>query len=1123
MSYLKSLINISPRYQRALTLSTSSYSSSSIDGYIITDNISLSIDRILKSIRSNTSCRSFTLFGPFGSGKSSFAVFLTQLLSIDQNISSAAFRLLNEQTSTFTDEFLKIRGNGFFIIPITANKQAPGLVLCRGILQSLSKLPDEEAKHYIDEIQSIIDNEAWKDSDTILKFLEKLKNFIEGKNFSGILLIMDEAGKMLEYALQDSYNGDVYIFQQIAEFVNNIKYPFLFIIVLHQLFDEYVEIADKTLRAEWNKIQERFEQIYFVESNAVTMNLIASSIQHPNGVPDEVIRNIDQEVCRLKDANIVLPNGFTYKYFKELSIKAWPIHPLSLLILPWLFRKIGQNERSIFTWLNSNEPESFQNHLDTANLQEDSAFIRLYHLYRFFMINYFSSLVHQPSTRVLNETEDTINSHPNLSIDAVKILSSIGILNIPGVLSLLGKSENALICSLPNPEKAKIEIENLEKNSIIIHRNFDSSYRIWEGSDIDIEERIREAHSHVKNDPMALISDLKKLLPARRIVARKHMIQSGNYRYFDVLYCSDLKTIPTTDTGASGFVAVIFPLRTIDALKEDALEITAEREDIVVAIPHQMDVVLNLTEELVCLQWVELNTPELRNDNVARRELNARNVICHTKLNKYIQPILDPRKPPIGSNCHFFWRGQELDLRNPTDLIRQISKICDHLYPLAPRVRNELIVRQELSTAVTSARRIVMEGILGKEEEPALGIQGFPPEMSIYASFLKAGNLHIYDSSDMRWHICLPDKNNDVLNLLPCFEFMEKEIFNVEAERIKLTTLFQKMAERPYGIANGLHPLFFLIFWKLNSANLFIYRENSFVPDPTKSVFELLPRRPDLFSVSGIKLTGVKKDIILSLANMLDAQPDIVSVVKKFVFIMQSLPAITMHSQKISDDAAKQVRNVYQRAQEPEQLIFVELPKCFGLPSFMRSDVKESEIEEFTLCLKDCLELFRQFAVKQELQCRNILLSACGLNDSDDGWNKFLDIGKKLATSIKDSDLSPILNSFLQDNNKDITVQRVLSYLGKKSFEFWTDADLLRFEGLANTFGERFKYFCNSICMDALLSDEDLQNKQKVVLALQEELEHLKQNEYSDHVIKAAIQQIMYELTQKEGNVNGLA
>lgn len=135
-------------------------------------------------------------------------------------------------------------------------------------------------------IKDALQEKSWRDTSIIIGFLRDIQAEAQRQAFAGVLLLVDEAGKTLEYALQDRVGGDVYVFQELAEYANRqVRTPVLFLITLHQMFDDYVELSDRTLRNEWNKVQERFQNIQFSESAGTTIKLIASALQSATNLP----------------------------------------------------------------------------------------------------------------------------------------------------------------------------------------------------------------------------------------------------------------------------------------------------------------------------------------------------------------------------------------------------------------------------------------------------------------------------------------------------------------------------------------------------------------------------------------------------------------------------------------------------------------------------------------------------------------------------------------------------------------------------------------------------------------------------------------------------------------------
>src|SRR5438132_6220863 len=88
--------------------------------------------------------------------------------------------------------------------------------------------------------------------------------------------------------------------------------------------------------------------------------------------------------------------------FKRTAIDAYPLHPLTLVVLPYIFRRFGQNERSLFSYLSSGEPYGFQEFVKTRPMSSVSPeFIRLGGLFDYFSSNFGMGLSFR-STRPFN-------------------------------------------------------------------------------------------------------------------------------------------------------------------------------------------------------------------------------------------------------------------------------------------------------------------------------------------------------------------------------------------------------------------------------------------------------------------------------------------------------------------------------------------------------------------------------------------------------------------------------------------------------------------------------------------------------------------------------------------------
>src|SRR5207248_2596586 len=93
---LDQLVIVSPRFARSVSLTRDAGRADAIDGYILTPNGRDILRRLATSLRGESSTRAWSLTGPYGSGKSAFALLAAQLLSGDEKVRQQARKFLTE-------------------------------------------------------------------------------------------------------------------------------------------------------------------------------------------------------------------------------------------------------------------------------------------------------------------------------------------------------------------------------------------------------------------------------------------------------------------------------------------------------------------------------------------------------------------------------------------------------------------------------------------------------------------------------------------------------------------------------------------------------------------------------------------------------------------------------------------------------------------------------------------------------------------------------------------------------------------------------------------------------------------------------------------------------------------
>lgn len=165
---------------------------------------------------------SFSIIGSYGSGKSSFLwAFQDQLFSHNKHFKSA----------------ISLNGKNNYDVISFVGKYSP-------IEEALQKRTNKKKN-----LLEIIESQYQKS--------EKRKN--------GLIIIIDEFGKHLEYAAKHNLERELYKVQELAEFINHPDRNILLLISLHQGFDTYSRELSHSQRYEWEKVRGRLKEITFNE------------------------------------------------------------------------------------------------------------------------------------------------------------------------------------------------------------------------------------------------------------------------------------------------------------------------------------------------------------------------------------------------------------------------------------------------------------------------------------------------------------------------------------------------------------------------------------------------------------------------------------------------------------------------------------------------------------------------------------------------------------------------------------------------------------------------------------------------------------------------------------------
>ena len=330
---LASLTVVNTRFARSVAIARDEGRTDALDGYILTPNGRDVLRRIASSLRGESSTRAWSLTGPYGSGKSSFALLAAQVLSGDDRIRQAARKYLGSADAELAD-LLPKRAGRLFPVLVTGSRQPLEKALASRLAAALRMVTGRgRPPQIIDKLEQLANRMQPADT-AIVKLFEEANDYLErsGSVTTGLLLVIDELGKFLEFGATNPEQGDVFVLQELAEAATRSKRPFLIVTILHQALDRYADHLIPTRRAEWAKVQGRYEDVAFEERSEQLLRLLAHAIRHKGTEAD--LKPLQKQAKTLAQETVALgvrAGTMPVDEMQACLAGCYPLHPLTAL------------------------------------------------------------------------------------------------------------------------------------------------------------------------------------------------------------------------------------------------------------------------------------------------------------------------------------------------------------------------------------------------------------------------------------------------------------------------------------------------------------------------------------------------------------------------------------------------------------------------------------------------------------------------------------------------------------------------------------------------------------------------------------------------------------------------
>lgn len=964
------LLDMRSRFLRSAHLERDFRNPAALSGYVVTDFARSCIGRMATGLKPQSGNRAWRMTGDYGSGKSSFALLLAHWFAGNDN------KLPPPVRKAVNPQQFGVGRPQYLPVLVTCSRQALGSSILRALHSAVSQLDGVGARSKIAaEIRRAGESGQEPSDDEVFRLIVSVNSRLVAEcRTKGLLLILDELGKFLEFAALHPERQDVFLLQRLAEAASrSAKEPFFIVSLQHQGFNAYTDRLNQSAQREWDKVAGRFEEIVFNPPIEQAAGIISSAINvRVNEIPRSQTEQLQGAMRRTLGMGWL--GAVPARSLMEAAPRLYPLHPTVLPVLIRTFRRFGQNERSLFSFLLSNEPFGLQAFSQRSVAGGD--LYRLHDFYDYVRTNFGHRLSVQSYRSHWNLIDSVIESFVEENEAQLKILKTIGILNLLNDGDLLA-TEESVVCALSGvAQDSNIcsALAALHKHKRIVYdRGRARGLCLWPHSSVDLEKAYEDA-CRVIDTPQNVAGLIKDSLETRPVVARRHYIETGNLRHADVRYApvKDLQALLKEETtDADGLIIV--PLCETLAEREEALAFAKQAEmgsrfNWLVAVPQPLNNLAALVQEVQRWEWVSVNTLELNADKYAREEVSRQKVAAQSHLEKRIQNFVGWQQPGtsmmLSMMLEWFRGGKSLKIRNGRHLLETLSDIFDETYPLAPRIQNELVNRRNLSSAAAAARMRLIERMFTSPEAALLGMDPAkkPPEMSMYLSVLKRTALHRQNGDS--WRIAEPHHRSDVCNVLPALKYISELVRNKPDARVNIGTLFAELRNPPYGVRDGVIPLLLSVFAISHERDVAFYKDGSFLRELNGEQMRVLTKDPERFEIQYCKIEGVRAELFERLLAALriekpkDREIELLDLVRNLCVFVAQLPVYARNTKRLSQKALA-VRQAILEAREPSTLLFTDLPVACGFDPIEAKSDSGAPVRSFVKALKSTLDELR--------------------------------------------------------------------------------------------------------------------------------------------------------------------
>lgn len=646
-----------------------------------------------------------------------------------------------------------------------------------------------------------------------LKNLDLILSVLKQNNI-GLLLIHDEFGRFLQNLDQTRIYKSMQELQDIAEFVNRSNGLMHILLISHRNMSQYMKGFHADFQAEFKRIEKRYAT-YFVESDSATYYRIVHQLMSNKYHFEQ--KSVQKELLtKLKGFNL-FPELNHHEIDNLIAHGCQPIHPVTLYLLPRISKVFGQNERTLFTYLESEDPYGFKEYIKKYNgyIYADTLFLY------FFSESDFENIYDEKTKSVIRTYQlirSNLDARKKNAYCVIRFMTLWQLTNSNRVYNL--DIELISFATGLDVNKVKEILEELTRLKFVRYNRIYKRWELSEGSSIVIEELINEKKLETTINYKSRVNVITNLFPKKYYLARDYNEEKSMTRFMKGQFFISSKFIKENFndeelllSNSDGTINYIILEKLEDYLKVTNKIKEINNKRLIFAVLKNEFINIKDTIDNYLIVNELLNDQSLLSEyKNLKNELNLYKEDYKYEIISFLRSFIE-----FNNNVDWYYDGQSILLNNEIELEEFLSTIMWGLFPKTPLVMNDSINRYNVIGIQERSLIEVIDRVLTSHYKENLGIEGHGPNYLIFATVLKNNGI------DLR-----------KLNKIECQftrELRDDLIQYIENNKEStLKELYKIVSKEPYGIRPPLVPLFIVICLRDKWDQLMFYHNNMFVP-----------------------------------------------------------------------------------------------------------------------------------------------------------------------------------------------------------------------------------------------------------------------------------------------------